>query len=62
MSNNVDMKIEGSILTITVDMSKEFGLSTSGKTVQIASTQGNIDVPGTGAKIGLNIYKYPSPK
>ena len=62
MSQNVDMKMDGSILTITIDMSKEYGPSKSGKTIQIASTQGNVDVPGTEAKIGLNIYKYPSPK
>lgn len=59
MAQNVEMKMDGSILTITVDMSKEFGPSKSGKTVQVASTQGNVSVPGTEAKIGLNIYKYP---
>jgi uncharacterized OB-fold protein len=62
MSQNVEMKVEGTILTITVDMSKEYGFSKSGKTIQIASTQGNIDVPGTEAKIGLNVYKYPVAK
>jgi hypothetical protein len=62
MAQNVEMKMNGSILTITVDMSKEFGPSASGKTIQIASTKGNIEVPGTDAKIGLNIYKYPSSK
>ncbi len=56
---NVDMKTEGDILTITVDLSKSSGLSKSGKTITIASTQGNKKVHGTDAVIGLNVYKYP---
>lgn len=57
---NVEMSVEGNILTITVDLSKEFGPSSSGKTIIIASTEGNQTVPKTnGVKIGLNVYKYP---
>jgi hypothetical protein len=41
-----------------VDISKEFGPSTSGKTTIIASTEGNKGVPGKeDVKIGLNVYK-----
>jgi len=55
---NVDLKLEGNILTIKVDISKEFGPSTSGKTIIIASTEGNKVVPGKeDVKIGLNVYK-----
>ena len=55
---NVDLTLEGNILTIKVDISKEFGPSTSGKTTIIASTEGNKAVPGKeDVKIGLNIYK-----
>jgi hypothetical protein len=55
---NVEMSIDGNILTIKVDLSKEFGPSTSGKTIIIASTEGNKSVPGKeDVKIGLNIYK-----
>ena len=55
---NVDMKQEGNILTIKVDLTKEFGPSSSGKTIIIASTEGNVAVDGhEEAKIGLNIYK-----
>ena len=55
---NVDMKVEGNILTIKVDLSKEFGKSSSGKSTIIASTEGNVKVPGKeDVKIGLNIYK-----
>ncbi len=54
---NVDLKVEGTILTITVDLSKEFGPSSSGKTTIIASTEGNVSIPNREEKIGLNIYK-----
>ena len=54
---NVEMKIEGDILTITVDLSKEFGPSSSGKTTIIASTEGIVGVPSRDDKIGLNVYK-----
>ncbi len=55
---NVEMKVEENILTIKVDLTKEFGPSASGKTIIIASTEGNISIPEKDAiKIGLNIYK-----
>ncbi len=55
---NVEMRVEGNILTITVDLTKDYGLSKSGKTTIIASTGGNKPVPGhEDAKIGLNIYR-----
>ena len=56
---NVEMTTNGDILTITVDLSKSSGMSKSGKTVTIASTQGNKTIHGTNAVIGLNIYRYP---
>lgn len=52
------MKIEGTTLHIVVDLSKDFGESKSGKSITIASTEGNISIPGNDdIKIGLNIYK-----
>lgn len=57
---NIDMKVNGNILTMTVDLSQEFGLSASGKSKIIASTEGNIEIPGKEeVKIGLNIYRKP---
>ena len=59
---NVEMKVEGQKLVILVDLQQEFGPSSSGKSITIASTEGNISVPGREEiKIGLNIYK-PVPK
>jgi hypothetical protein len=57
---NCEMKLNGDILTITVDVSKDFGKSASGKSIIIASTEGNISIPEKeDIKIGLNIYKKP---
>ena len=58
LMKNVDMKVEGNTLTITVDISKDYGESKSGKSITIASTEGNISIPGhEEIKIGLNIYR-----
>jgi len=58
VGQNVEMSLDGNKLTITVDLSKQFGVSGSGKSQIIASTGGNVSVPGNEAvKIGLNIYR-----
>jgi hypothetical protein len=55
---NVEMKVEGNILTIKVDLVKDFGPSSSGKTIIIASTEGNVTVDGhEDTKVGLNVYR-----
>ncbi|MHB8830486.1 MAG: hypothetical protein ACYC6Q_13285 [Syntrophales bacterium] len=55
---NVEMKVDGNILSIWVDLSKDFGPSSSGKTIIIASTEGNVAVDGhEEAKVGLNVYR-----
>ncbi len=54
---NVEMNIEGNILNIKVDLSKDFGASSSGKSIIVASTEGNYALPGREEKIGLNVYR-----
>ena len=54
---NVEMTVVGNLLTIKVDLSKEFGPSASGKTLIIASTEGNVTIPERTEKVGLNVYK-----
>jgi len=57
---NMTMKVEGSKLVIEVDLSQDLGPSKSGKTVLIASSEGNVSIPGReDVKIGLNVYRYP---
>jgi hypothetical protein len=55
---NVEINVEGNIMTIKVDLTKEYGPSSSGKTIIIASTEGNVAIDGhEEIKVGLNIYK-----
>jgi hypothetical protein len=55
---NIEMKLNGDQLVITVDITKDFGMSKSGKSITIASTEGNISIPDhEDIKIGLNIYR-----
>lgn len=54
---NVEMSVAGDILTITVNLTKEFGPSSSGKTIIIASTEGNVTIPDREEKVGLNVYR-----
>ena len=54
---NVQLTVEGNILTIKVDLSKEFGPSSSGKTIIIGSTEGNVAVPEREEKVGVNVYR-----
>ena len=54
---NVEMTVEGNILTIKVDLTKDFGPSSSKKSIIIASTEGNVSVPDRQEKVGLNVYR-----
>ncbi len=54
---NVELSVNGNILTITVDLTKEFGPSASGKTVIIATTEGNMRLQDRDEFVGLNIYR-----
>jgi hypothetical protein len=54
---NVEMSVEGNILTIKVNLSKEYGPSSSGKTIIVASTEGNVSIPDREEKLGLNVYR-----
>jgi hypothetical protein len=56
---NIEMAVEGDILIIKIDLARNFGPSRSGKTVIVASTEGNVSVPDRDEKIGINVYRYP---
>jgi len=54
---NVSLKVEGSKLIITCDLEADQVPSSTGKTLIVASTEGNQSVPGHPAyKLGLNLY------
>jgi hypothetical protein len=55
---NVEFEVEGDHLIIRVDLSQELGESSSGKSVIIATTGGNVEVPGWEAvKVGVNVSR-----
>jgi hypothetical protein len=53
------MSVKGNILMIKIDLCKDNSQSKSGKTIIVASTEGNVTVPGRKEKVGLNVYRYP---
>jgi hypothetical protein len=59
---NVDYTVDGNILTIKVDLTKDFGPSASGKSITIATTEGNFSLPGREEKVGLNVYRKRTQK
>jgi hypothetical protein len=54
---NVNVTVKGNIATIVVDLSQSQGPSASGKSEVVASTYGNVTIPGTDVTLGLNAYK-----
>jgi hypothetical protein len=55
---NVQFQVDGQQLVIVVDLSQEVGVSASGKSLIIATTGGNVGVPGCeDIKVGLNVYR-----
>lgn len=55
---NIEFQLQGDQLVIVVDLSHEAGESASGKSIIIATTGGNVSVPGhEDIKIGMNVYR-----
>jgi hypothetical protein len=51
------------IMTVTIDLNKDIGPSSTGKTTMLATTHGNLrkDAAGYGATyISMNVYRYPT--
>ena len=58
MTPNITMNVVGTKLVLEIDLSADYGLSTSGKTTIVASSQGNTAIPGVpGVMLGLNVFK-----
>ena len=61
--DNVQIEVNDNKAVITIDLTKDFGPSKSGKTIVVATTRGNVPIPGSDTiKIGINCYKYPEKK
>ena len=61
MAKNMKMEVKGNKLFVEVDLTQSFGPSSSGKSITIATSEGNQSIEGFGdIKIGLNVYKKAS--
>jgi hypothetical protein len=54
------MKVDGDTLFIKVDLSARLGKSSSGKSIQVATTGGNQPIGDKGIKVGVNVF-LPNP-
>ncbi len=55
---NVHVELNGNLLVIAIDLSQTLGVSSSGKSEIMATTGGNVAVPGhEEVKVGLNVYR-----
>lgn len=65
LGRNINAHMDGDNLHIIVPLSADVianaPLSGSGKSRSVATTNGNVGIPGTSVKLGLNIYA-PQPK
>lgn len=65
VNENLQISLQGTEVTITLDSSKRLGLSASGKTITVASTHGFQPVTlvsGETLYISLNAFVYPPRK
>jgi len=56
IGKNISIEIKGDKAVITIDLTQRGGLSSSGKSVIVATTSGNVPIPGTNIVLGLNAY------
>uniref|UniRef100_A0A6M3IN49 Uncharacterized protein n=1 Tax=viral metagenome TaxID=1070528 RepID=A0A6M3IN49_9ZZZZ len=54
---NVKIEATKKTIVITIDRESTEWTSGSGKSLMLASTEGNVEVPGTEYKVGLNLYR-----
>ena len=54
---NIESSVDGNIITLTIDTTKDFGTSASGKNIIIATSRGNKMIDPTKIYVGINLYK-----
>jgi hypothetical protein len=62
VGSNVTLAVspDGKKLTIEIDLTRDLGPSSTGKTRMVATTKGNAEVPGHPAlKLGVNLFRKP---
>ena len=54
----IQQKLNGNVLTVTINLDGNGHISRTGKSKVIASTEGNVSVEGRPEiKLGINVYK-----
>jgi len=61
LGRNVGVVVNGDLLTLTIDLSAKTQPSGSGKTMIVASTEGNKAIDERW-RVGLNVYEYAEKK
>jgi len=56
LGENVEARVEDERLTLVIDLTHRGSRSKSGKTIRVASTEGNQPIPGTEIIVGMNAY------
>ena len=56
LGENIQFEVKDGKLLMEVDLTEKGTISSSGKSMVIATTRGNISLPGSEVKIGVNIY------
>ena len=56
IGENVQIEIKDGKAIIIIDLAHRGGLSSSGKSVIVATTSGNVTIPGSEVVLGLNAY------
>ena len=56
IGQNIQLEVKDGKAIITIDLAHRGGLSSSGKSIIVASTGGNVPIPGTDVILGLNAY------
>ena len=57
LNGNIRFELKDGKLILEIDTKNAGEVSKSGKSTVIASTRGNVGIPGTDLKLGLNIYR-----
>lgn len=57
--SNAKIEVKGTVMTITVDLSKSLGPTSSGENVMVASLNEKLAGDLIGHKMGFNLYRKP---
>lgn len=56
IGQNIQVEIRDGKAILTIDLTHRGSTSSSGKSVIVATTSGNVNIPGTDVTLGLNAY------